>query len=81
MVLIWKQVLSLTYILHFLVTKEKTQKFLQYISHLHTRILLTLLTFLPSQFWKKMQIYHVWFLFDATPGVNSYSRHFEAINK
>ena len=35
----------------FLVTGEKLQKFLQHISHSHnTRILLTLLTFLPYQF-------------------------------
>ena len=36
---------------YFLVTKEKTHRVLQHIPHLHrpTRILLTLLTFLPYQ--------------------------------
>ena len=37
----------------FLVTREKLQKFLQHISHLHTRILLTLLTFYLTNFEKK----------------------------
>ena len=36
-----------------LVTREKLQKILQHISHSHTCILFTLLTFLPYQFWKK----------------------------
>ena len=44
-----------TYFSHFLVTEEKLQKFLQHISHKHTHILLTLLTFLPYQFWKKYE--------------------------
>ena len=65
----------------FLGTREKAQKFLQNISHLHTRFLLTLLAFLPYQFYKKLWIYHVWFLFGVTPGVDSLSRHFGAINK
>ena len=30
---------------------------------------------------QKLQIYHVWFFFDVTPGVDSFSRHFGAINK
>ena len=39
--------------------------------------------FLPYQFWKKIQIYHVRFvrfLFSVSPGVDSYSRHFGTIN-
>ena len=32
--------------------------------------------FLPYQFWKKIRIYQVWFLFGVIPGVDSYSRHF-----
>ena len=39
-----KKGLFLTYFSHFLVTREKLQKFLQHISHSHTCILLTLLT-------------------------------------
>ena len=30
---------------------------------------------------KKIQIYRVWFLFGMSPGVDSYSRYFETINK
>ena len=32
----WKKGLFLTYFSHFLVTREKLQKFLQHISHSHT---------------------------------------------
>ena len=30
---------------------------------------------------QKLRIYHIWFLFGATPGVDSYLRYFGAINK
>ena len=64
----------LTYFSHFLVTREKTQKILQHISHLHTRILLTLLTFLALPVLEKLRVYHVsWFLFGVTPVVDSLS--------
>ena len=54
MALIWKKRLFLTYFSHFLVTREKLQNsFSTYLTHIHTRILLTLLTFLSYQFWKK----------------------------
>ena len=49
--LFWKRAIF-ELLFTFLVTREKTQKFLQHISHLHTRTFLTLLTFLPSQFCK-----------------------------
>ena len=45
---------------------------------MNTRILLTLLTFFALPILQ-LRIYHVWFLFGATPGVDSYSRHFGAI--
>ena len=76
-----KKGLFLTYFSHFLVTGEKTQKFLQHISHLHASILLTLLTFFAFPILQKLWIYHVWFLFGVTPGVDSILRHFGAINK
>ena len=63
---------------------EKLQKFLQHISHSHTCILLTLLTFFALPIMKKkkkIRIYQVWFLFGMSPGVDSYSRHFGTINK
>ena len=37
--------------------------------------------FLPYQFWKKIRIYQVWFLFSMSPSVDSHSRHFGTINK
>ena len=68
----------------FLVTREKTQTFLQNISHLHTRILTYFahpIDFIALPILQKLRIYHVWFLFGVTPGVDSFSQHFEAINK
>ena len=52
------------------------------LTYMHTHILLTLLTFfwIPN-FAKKLQIYHVWFLFGVSPGADSYLCHFGAINK
>ena len=48
----------------------------------HTRILLTLLTFFALPILKKkIRIYQVRILFDMSPGVDSYSRHFGTINK
>ena len=56
----------------FLVNREKTQKFLQHVSHLHTYTYFAHpIDFLPAQFCKKMRIYHVWFLFGVIPGVDS----------
>ena len=73
----------LTYFSHFLVTSEKLQKFLQHISHSHTHMyfahLIDFLFALPIL--KKNTIYQVWFLFGMSPGADSYSRHFGAINK
>ena len=39
--------------------------------------------FFALPIWQKLRIYHVgqWFLFGATPDVDSYLRHFGAINK
>ena len=51
----------------FFSNQGKLQKFLQPISHSHTCILLTLLTFFPYKFWKKIEFIRygfslVWFL-------------------
>ena len=51
------------------------------LTHIHTYILLTLLTFFALPILKKIRIYHVRFLFGMSPGVDSYSRHFGTINK
>ena len=45
--------LLLTYFSHFESPgKSYKNSFSTYLTHIHTRILLTLLTFLPYQFWK-----------------------------
>ena len=58
----------------------KLQKFLQHISHSHTCILLTLVTFFALPILKKIQIYQVCFLVGMSSGVDSYLRHFGTIN-
>ena len=73
----------LTYFSHFLVTREKLQKFLQHICHSHTYTYFDH----PFDFFalpilkKKNRIYQIRFLFGMIPGVDSYSRHFGTINK
>ena len=65
--------------------QEKDTKFLQHISHLHSYMYFAH----PFDFFalqilqkkKKKRIYHVWFLFGVTPGVDFYSRHFGISNK
>ena len=49
--------------------------------NIHTRILLTLLTFFALPILNKTRIYQVRFLFGMSPGVDSFSRHFGTINK
>ena len=77
-----KKGLFLTYFSHFLVTKEKLQKFLQHIFHSHYMYFAHAIDFFALPILKKKKrIYQVWFLFGVIPGVESYSRHFGAINK
>ena len=78
-----KKGLFLTYFSHFLVTRESYKNsFSTYLTHIHTRILLTLLTFFFAlPILKKIRIYQVRFLFGMSPGVDSYSRHFGTIDK
>ena len=61
--------------------KITKKSFSTYLTHIHTRILLTLLTFFALPILKKIRIYQVRFLFGMSPGVDSYSRHFGTINK
>ena len=57
-----KKELFLTYFSHFLVTRESYKNFFStYLTHIHTHILLTLLTFFTSPILKKIQIYQIWF--------------------
>ena len=50
-------------------------------THIHTRILLTLLNLFALPILKKIRIYQIRFLFGVSLGVDSYSRHFGTINK
>ena len=85
MALVQKKKATLAYFSHFLVTREEKQKKKKslsiYFTYKITRILLTLLSFFASPIFQKLRIYHVWFLFGATPGIDSYLQHFGAINK
>ena len=65
----------------FFSHQGKVMKIPIYLTHIHTCILLTLLTFFALPILKKIRIYQVWFLFGMSPGVDSYSRHFGTINK
>ena len=57
-----KKGLFLTYFSHFIVTKEKLQKFLQHISHSHTYTYFAHpMDFFALQILKKIRIYHVRF--------------------
>ena len=74
--------LFLTYFSHFLVSREKLQKFLQHISHSHTYMYFAHpFDFFCLTNFEKIQIYQVRFFFGVSPGVDSYSRHFGTINK
>ena len=83
MALIWKKKrLFLTYFSHFLVTRGSYKiSFSTHLTHIHTHILLTLLTFFALPSLKKLQIYQIRFLFGMSPRVDSYSCHFGTINK
>ena len=61
--------------------KSYKNSFSTYLTHIHTRILLTLLTFFALPILKKIRIYQIRFLFGMSPGVDSYSCHFGTINK
>ena len=78
-----KKGLFLTYFSHFLVTREKLSKIPSaHISNTYIHVFCSpYWLFLPYQFWQKIRIYQVQFLFGMSPGVDSYSRHFETINK
>ena len=77
-----KKGLFLTYFSHFLVTREKLQKFLLHISPSHTYMYFAHpIDFFALPILKWIRIYQVLFLFGVILGVNSYSRHFGTINK
>ena len=72
----------MAYFSHFLVTREKLQKFLQHVSHSHTYTYFAQsIDFFALPIVKKIRIYQVWFLFGVIPGVDSYSCHFGTINE
>ena len=61
--------------------ERNKNSFSTYLTYIPTNILLTLLTFFALPVLQKSRIYHVWFLFGVTPCVDSFLRHFGAINK
>ena len=61
--------------------KSYKNSYSTYLTHIHTCILLTLLTSFALPILKKIRICQVWFLFGKSLGVVSYSRHFGTINK
>ena len=72
----------LTYFSHFLFTWKKKQKFLRNSSHLHKYTYLAHpIDLFALPILQNLRIYHIWFLFGATPDIDSHSRHFGAINK
>ena len=81
----WDNLLHKNLIVFFLeikFTREKSQKFLQHISHSHTYMYFAhLIDFFCLTNFEKIWIYQVWFLFGMIPGVDSYSRHIGTINK
>ena len=70
-----KKWLLMTYFSYFLVTRERTKKFLQHISHLHTyKYFARPVDFIFLENFAKITI-------SSIPGVDSYSCHFGVINK
>ena len=67
----------------FLVTREKLHKIPSaHISNTYIHVFRSpYWLILPYQFWKKIRIYQIRFLFGMSPGVDSYSRYFGTINK
>ena len=82
MALIWKKKAIFDLLFTFFSHQGKLQNpFSTYLTHIHTCILLTLLTLFALPILKKIWIYQVWFLFGMSPSVDSYSCHFGTINK
>ena len=82
MALIWKRgYFWPTFHIFLSPGKSYKKSFSTYLTHIHTRILLTLLTFCALPILKRTRIYQIRFLFGMSPGVDSYSRHFGTINK
>ena len=80
MALIWKKKKGYFWpTFHIFQSPGKSYKksFGTYLTHIHTCILLTLLTFCLTNFDENTNL---WFLFGMIPGVDSYSRHFGTIN-
>ena len=65
----------------FLVTREKVEKIIHYISHSHTHMYFAHPIDFALPIMKKIRIYQVWFLFGMIPGVDSYLHHFGTSNK
>ena len=81
MALIWKRAIF-DLLFTFFSYQGKVTKFLPHISHSHIYMYFAHpIDFFTYQFWKKIWIYQVRFLFGIIPGDDFYSRHFGTINK
>ena len=84
MALIWnKKGLFLIYFSNFFSNQGKdTKNPSAHISLLHKYTYFAHpIDFFAIPILQKLRIYHVWFLFGVTPGVDLFSRHFGTINK
>ena len=75
--------LTYMYFSHFFSHQRKVTKIPSaYISFTHIHVFCSpYWLFLPYQFWQKIRIYQIRFLFGMSPGVDSYSRHFGTIDE
>ena len=77
-----KKRLLLTYFSHFLVTRERTQIFLQHICHLHTfTYFVHPIDFFALPILQKIRILSCMVSLQVTPGIDSFSHHFGVISK
>ena len=83
MALIWKKGYFLIYFVTFLSHQGKDTKIPSaYVSRTYIHVFCSpYWLFVALTILQKLRIYHVWVLFGVTPGVDSFSRHFGAINK
>ena len=80
---IWKKkvIFYMPFISLYSRGKRHKNLFSTHLTSTHTRILLTVLTIFTLLIWPKFWIYHLWFLFWVTPGVDSLSINNKILSK
>ena len=66
---------------HLVTRKNTKNSFSTCLTYILSYLLALFATYYMPFHFAKLQIHHVWFLFGVTDGVNSWTRHFGAINK